>query len=126
MEIVGLKNFVQDDVNKLISKFVGFKHHVFKKLLPWELRFLKTEDMVKHITRRKFLRVHKRCNRDYEKLLEIKSMPNRRFKFTTLPKWVRKEIMLITADNINDLFPKNKKNSHFINEQMIELNIDEL
>ena len=25
MEIVGLKNFVQDDVNKLIAKFVGFK-----------------------------------------------------------------------------------------------------
>ena len=28
MEIVGLKNFVQDDINKLIFKFVGFKHPV--------------------------------------------------------------------------------------------------
>ena len=25
MEIVGLKNFVQDDINKLIAKFVGVK-----------------------------------------------------------------------------------------------------
>ena len=33
MEIVGLKNFVQDDVNKLIAKFVGFKPHPVAILL---------------------------------------------------------------------------------------------
>jgi hypothetical protein len=33
MEIVGLKNFVQDDVNKLIVKFVGVKPHPLAKLL---------------------------------------------------------------------------------------------
>ena len=33
MEIVGLKNFVDDDVNKLIAKFVGFKPHPLTKML---------------------------------------------------------------------------------------------
>ena len=33
MEIVGLKNFVQDDVNKPIAKFVGFKPHPVAELL---------------------------------------------------------------------------------------------
>ena len=37
MEIVALKNFVPDDVNKLIFKFVGFKPHplatLFKELI---------------------------------------------------------------------------------------------
>ena len=28
MEVLGLKNFVQDDVNKLIAKFVGVIHPV--------------------------------------------------------------------------------------------------
>ena len=33
MEIVGLKKFVQDGVNKLIAKFVGFPVHPLVKLL---------------------------------------------------------------------------------------------
>ena len=33
MEIVGLKNFVQDDANNLIAKFVGFKSHPLAELL---------------------------------------------------------------------------------------------
>ena len=33
MEIVGLKKIVQDDVNRLISKFVGFKPHPVAELL---------------------------------------------------------------------------------------------
>ena len=32
MEVVGLKNFVPDDVNKLIFKFVGFKPHPLAEL----------------------------------------------------------------------------------------------
>ena len=36
MEIVGLKKFVQDDINKLITKFVGVKPHP----LTIELRYL--------------------------------------------------------------------------------------
>ena len=124
--VVGLVGKVPDHINNLISKFVGFEKRVFKELLPWELRFFRSEDMVKNIMRRKFLRVYRWCSLEYDRLLRIKSIPNRRLEFTKLPKWVRKEIMMILTDNINDLFPKNKTNSHFINEQMIELNIDEL
>ena len=39
MEIVGLENFVQDDVNKIIAKFVGFKPHPV------------TKDLKRYITR---------------------------------------------------------------------------
>ena len=37
MEIVGLKNFVQDDVNKLIAKFVGMPVHPIAKALQNEI-----------------------------------------------------------------------------------------
>ena len=35
MEIVGLTNFVQDDINKLIAKFVGVKPPKFMKELEF-------------------------------------------------------------------------------------------
>jgi hypothetical protein len=125
--IVGLVwSVLPDDVNNLISKYVGVKNRAFENLLPWELRLFRTEDMVKNIMKKKFLRIYRWCSLEYGRLLKIKSIPNRRLEFAKLPKWVRKEIILIIADNINDLFPTNKKNIHFINEQMIELNIDEL
>ena len=38
MEIVGLKNFVQDDVNKLIAKFVGVKPPKFIEELKFYIR----------------------------------------------------------------------------------------
>ena len=47
MEVVGLKNFVQDDINKLISKFVGFKHPVaemFKKHMDDHLRTVRNPE----------------------------------------------------------------------------------
>ena len=37
MEIVGLKNIVQDDVNKLIAKFVGMPIHPIAKALQNEI-----------------------------------------------------------------------------------------
>ena len=37
MEIVGLKNFVSDDVNKLIAKFVGMPIHPIAKVLQSEI-----------------------------------------------------------------------------------------
>ena len=38
MEIVGLKNFVPDDVNKIICKFVGVKPPKFMKELKFYIR----------------------------------------------------------------------------------------
>ena len=37
MEIVGLKNCVQDDINKLIAKFVGVKPRIFLKELKFHI-----------------------------------------------------------------------------------------
>ena len=58
MEILGLKNFVQDDVNKLIAKFVGFQSKTAKlienelqKFLRWETKFEKQarEDKFRYV-----------------------------------------------------------------------------
>ena len=38
MEIVGLRNVVQDDINKLIFKFVGVKSRKFMKELKFYIR----------------------------------------------------------------------------------------
>ena len=49
MEIVGLKIFVQDDVNKLIFKFVGVKPHPLTFEIKTLVRFLKTGQGMKEI-----------------------------------------------------------------------------
>ena len=41
MEIAGLKNFVQDDVNKLIAGFVGFKPHPLALIVGVQIRHWK-------------------------------------------------------------------------------------
>jgi hypothetical protein len=41
-QILGLKNFVQDDVNHVIAKFVGVKPRPFTNELKNLVRFLKT------------------------------------------------------------------------------------
>ena len=42
MEIVGLKNFVQDDVNKLTAKFVGVKPHPLAKVMAEAIEMYNT------------------------------------------------------------------------------------
>ena len=57
MEIVGLKNFIHDDVNKLIAKFVGRPVHPTAKLINEHIReyefniylFNRDWDFLKHI-----------------------------------------------------------------------------
>ena len=122
MEVVGLKNFVQDDVNKLIAKFVGFQSKTaklienerenFRYVLPdyfptslktrakWKLRFIITKA--------------------FEKLRTERKITQRRDEFTKLRPWLRR-FLLQRDHSYGGLFPKNGKNQKFIEEQIAEL-----
>ena len=54
MEIVGLKN-VQDDVNKLIAKFVGFQSKTAVIIEKERKRFVAFEEKIEEISRREGL-----------------------------------------------------------------------
>ena len=115
MEIVGLKNFVPDDVNKIICKFVGVKPHPLARLLMTaeedfcytvSLGFLKKVRFIQY-----FLKELRRLN-------QIKSIPKRREAFLKLREWERIYLILFYA---RDLFPMNRKNLRFLKDELCNL-----
>ena len=122
MEIVGLKNFVQDDVNKLIAKFVGFESKVAKEIKE-QKRSLEGElDVV-------FIRLLRwRCG-GYKLRILIEgvmipkplTIKQCREQFVKFPAWKRK---LYIMTRWREVFPRrawNNKNLKFLNEQIHEL-----
>ena len=137
MEILGLTNFVQDDVNKLIAKFVGFQsktakaiEHELKKCLNWEEKFEKQtrwdnfryvpdyfSDDLKYTAK---WRLHRIIRRESDKLSAMRKITQRRNEFTKLRPWLRK-FLLQWHHFYGHLFPKNGKTQKFIEEQIAEL-----
>ena len=125
MEIVGLKKFVQDDINKLIAKFVGVKPHPIAKLLkdaelyyvhmrqsmPWprEILYNRKCEILDFI-------VKQLCD------LQALNSKKRRETFAQLPKWVKTEL-LYGRCRVLSLFEKPKINRNFIIEQKMELGV---
>ena len=69
MVIVGLNQIVQDDVNKLICKFVGVKPHPLAKLLkPLFQEYFITLPGATEFSSSDFLWVKHRCYRCFERL----------------------------------------------------------
>ena len=130
MEIVGLKNFVDDDVHKLIAKFVGFqsktakavegargKFQAFEKEYedhPFFARRPFDEWLIKQVVIQRQERLHKTLRR----LEKIRSIPKRREAFTKLSPWLRRFLINKFFDSI---LPESKVNNKFMVEQISEL-----
>ena len=127
MEIVGLNNFVRDDINKLIAKFVGYQSKVAKEIkdlklkwlnLPWEEerreRPYRFGEWLREETWKNTL--NRIMNRELDRLRKIKSIKQRKAEFLKLPYWKRlfllKEWWFYLL-----LFPKNNSNLRFLNVQ---------
>ena len=124
MEIVGLKNFVSDDVNKLIFKFVGFKHPVarlFDAHIDLTSRYARNpEYTVKDALH--FILVWKKGGlihtvfKAYWKLKQLKSQEVKRDEFVKLQRWLRYEL-LSNSFYLMRIFADSKINFTFLGEQ---------
>ena len=120
MEIVGLKNVVNDDVNQLIAKFV-FQSKAAKEIKDrLEAHLNKPANFITDLFFWKRLRRSGYIFKEFRKLTAIKNISQRRDAFLRLKGWLRKSLII---DFWCELFPKNGKNLRFINEQMVGLNI---
>ena len=118
MEIVGLKNFVQDDVNKLIFKFVGFKHpvaEIFSKEVGKDAEYF-VEHTLNVILVMKQEEIQHKIFKSYWKLSKLKNDKERRGEFIKLKRWLKKEL-LTEQWYLTRLFKNSKINQVFLNKQ---------
>jgi hypothetical protein len=150
MEIVGLKNFVQDDINTLIFKFVGFQSKVAKVFeegrtetgqavqaqrerfrnsvyvtSPVFLPPLFTDEEIKENAHKWILqRTRERRNHyiysELDRLVKIRSITQRKAEFLKLRVWVRKFLLIV---HHYFLLPRNASNLKFINNQAHEVGL---
>ena len=102
MEIVGLKNFIPDDINNLIAKFVGVKPHPLAEILEKEigrrLRNARTSEYTA-TNALHFILVIKKSNvihhvwKTYDRLKHLKSDKARREEFVKLQRWLKHELI---------------------------------
>ena len=125
MEIVGLKQKVQDDVNKLIFKFVGVKIHPWAEKLKKEIEYhLKTArnqeyavtDTIGSILAYKQVGLRFRVFVTYARLENMKNDKTRREEFIKLQRWL-KVAVLRNNFYLNRLFRESKVNKAFLNKQ---------
>ena len=137
MEILGLKNFVQDDVKNLIAKFVGFQSKTAKAIEHELKTFLNREEKNEKQARWENFRyvpdyfptslkytaewrLDRIIRREFDKLSAMRKITQRRNEFTKLRPWLRK-FLLQWHRAYGHLFPKNGKDQKFIEEQIAEL-----
>jgi hypothetical protein len=122
MEIVGLKNVVQDDVNKLIAKFVGVQSKP-AQILQNVFNCFEHFDCCYYLRSRTdeiYERRHTYAMNEYDKLMLIKSIPSRRRKFELLPQWIKK-LLIIWRRKL--LFPLDTPaNILFLQQQIDQIN----
>ena len=123
--IVGLVGKVPDNINNLISKFVGYQSKIaesIKKTMSYfesvrhktfrgykdfgEFVLISKTDRITGYTCRRFLRLRK-----------IDSVKLKMQEFMKLPKWLRKRLIKLKQD---ELFPKNPQ---FVKSQKLELGL---
>ena len=118
MEIVGLKNFVQDDVNRLIAKFVGFKHpvaEIFSKKVGKDAEYF-VEHTLNVILVMKQGEIQHKIFKSYWKLSKLKNDKERRGEFIKLKRWLKREL-LTEQWYLTRLFKNSKINQVFLNKQ---------
>ena len=122
MEIVGLKNCVPDDVNKLIAKFVGLKPHPIATHLKDAATFY---THMRHImTWTEEIVYWKRCassKRVVSEFCDIGHLNSKRRReiFAHLPKWLKMELLFGRFKaGVEEMFKTPKINQRFILEQM--------
>ena len=133
MEIVGLKNFVQDDVNKLIAKFVGFQSKVAKELKEekrkWADENCLTDKGVENYlitfpgwlkgnARVKFTRV---IFTESYKFKKLQTFDERQEFIIQLTPWKRKFLLMMEWRHLYPRKWQTSKNLKFLNEQILEL-----
>jgi len=119
--IVGLAGVLPDSINNLVSKFVGYQSKAVKAMsliinevwLPnkwpdWELNL--------YILQRKRRMIRNVILNEFSKLKGFKSINRRKEEFTKLPRWLRRNLIVVSCEY---LFPRTQKNEIFIREQTI-------
>ena len=120
MEIVGLKNLIPDDVNKLIFKFVGVTPHPqAKMLMPIYNEYSSLSDF-KFVQTCKFMGY---IFKEVRKLIKIKSIPERRKVFVNLRGW-KKDIYSFFFPR--DFLPLNAINFRFVRGEMGRLGFKDI
>ena len=124
MEVVGLKNFVQDDINKLIFKFVGFRHPVAEILNSYIISIQRNARNPKYTVKDAlhFILVWKKGGlihtvfKTYWKLKQLKSQKVKRDEFMKLQRWLRYELLNNSFYSMR-IFADSKINHAFLREQ---------
>ena len=135
MEIVGLKQKVDNDVNKLIFKFVGVKPHPLAELINESKGYwLKTwgtfheahnendgfsfKNWLTYGAKQKLERM---VNHVAKEIKIMRPINNRREEFSKLRPWLRRFLFWEFSKKDDYPFPDNGKNRKFIEEQIVEL-----
>jgi hypothetical protein len=131
MEIVGLKQKVQDDINKIIFKFVGVKMHPWaeklKKEIEYHLRGVRNPeytvtDAIGSILGYKQAGLGHRVFESYDGLKKMRSDKARREEFIKLQRWL-KVALLRNNFYLNRLFGESKVNQAFLNKQKSDMSL---
>ena len=97
MEIVGLKQKVPDNINSLISKFVGVKPHPIAEMFKSKIEHINNncflteglmEEALHYILRMKQSRVICRVHKTYAMLEKLNNDKKRRSEFIKVRRWV--------------------------------------
>ena len=150
MEIVALNSFVQDDVNKLIFKFVGFQSKVAKIFVEGRTKAgqefktqrerlrnsvhvrsllslppLPADEEIEGKAHKWILHLTRERRRRYiyderDRLVKIRSITQRKAEFQKLRVWVRKFLLFV---HHFFLLPRTASNLKFTNNQAREVGL---
>ena len=128
MEIVGLKQKVDDDVNKLIAKFVGLPVHPVVKLLRKAIGFKENCEVCRNPPWVEIWFMHlrrnakeKRCRKISETILylwRLKGKEERKHAFLKLERWLRHGLInILVSSNPDHRYYPRLFNQEFLEEQ---------
>jgi hypothetical protein len=122
MEIVGLKKIVDDDVNKLIAKFVGYRSkpaQVIQNMLNTYC-FINGADYLETRVQDIYERRDEYIFKFFDVLMEIQTITERRRRFEQLPQWVKKSLIIGRG---RWLFPiEDDEDYEYLKHQVSDLN----
>jgi hypothetical protein len=118
VQIFGLENKLNDDVLKLVSRFMGYKVHPTAEILKDRIAYVRlfNPSLSSEMALGEFLKLKERAldilaTEAYYKLVKIRSLPRRREAFIKLPirvkirmidDWFRFDLALFNDGNRNN------------------------
>ena len=114
--IVGLIGKVNDNVNNLISKFVGYQSKAVKEMMLIKKEIWQPNKLNLNILRRKRRLFDEIIDKEYKQLKSIRAVNKRKEEFLKLPRWIKKGLY---REYRNLLFSRKSQNDFFFPEHMM-------